>query len=244
MAEPFTLRIHIGDQTKEVSLPAWEDITLGRYAEVARAPKDELDHEVVARILGIDTLDALAMSTKEAMAALNWYWGVLSEGAKAWTAYADILDDLGEEGLTKPGLLQAIAQRGGRITHIDIDGERYIVPEDIEMSTKYGQWVDLEATLDQFEGTEHESEYFPHLLAALCTKEGEVYSEINGLQRRKVFERCRAIDGIRAVAFFFSSSDVFARIMLRRFPNCLAFVQPPTQPVLRLIRPSGESGTT
>lgn len=244
MSKPLTLRLHIGDQTKEVNLPGFAEITLGAYIELVKAPKDELEHETVARILRIDTLDALAMKAHEATGALRWYYGALEHGAKEWGLYGEVVEELGEDGLTKPGVLDAVTRRGGVPDFIEVDGERYIVPKDIEMGTRYGQWVDLEASLDEMEGEGHDAEAFPRILAALCTKEGEVYKDVDGIARRKVFERCRMVDAYRVVAFFFSSSVEFASRMLRCSPNFLGYRRPQEPPVLTFTPRSGASGTS
>lgn len=122
--------------------------------------------------------------------------------------------------LVGKGLLEAAAAKEDEWKPdptIELLGQRFTVPQNIEADTIFAQWADINARV---ENATNERDIIPTVLAILLVPEGEDYDGSKVSERRAFFGGAPALFGLRMAAFFFGSGkrlpDVMSRYTNRR----------------------------
>lgn len=92
-----------------------------------------------------------------------------------------------------------------------IDGEMFIVPQDLGTDTYYAQWYDFtEIFLHQLP---EEGDALCYSLAVFCLKDGEDYDSTKVSERAAKFRKSRMVDVLSVCAFFFETCEQYRSAM-------------------------------
>lgn len=105
---------------------------------------------------------------------------------------------------------------------VEVLGQRFKVPQNIEADTIYAQWVDINARV---ENATNERDIIPTILAILLVEEGTDYDGGKIAERMAFFNGAPAVFGLRMTAFFFANGKRLRDVMSRYTSKRLYSVQ-------------------
>lgn len=199
----ITLNIEVPNgPTHTVKVKGAQDLTLADWKEltpIAIDPKvDPLDatYIMVERFTGIKQSDLDKMPMKGVGQIVDWIGGQLAEAQSGSDRFKKAIEE--DTGYTPPATIK-------------IAGKKYSVPQDIELDTVFGQWVDWQG----WDAPQHEADISAEILAFMLVEEGQEYS---GTPRDKVeaMMQCKMCIAFELAAFFFANSERFRSAMSQR----------------------------
>lgn len=228
----LTLKVYRGEEVEEIHLPEAGEMTVADY--IRMMDTNEEGYQALAKAVGLKPEEVLAMPVREAEALQAWYQDRLKESAEGWArthSLEAVLEREHGENWRKELAVDKAMELGLVPRSFVVDGQEYLVPLRMDEQTTYGQWVDLEATLDMMAKDDMSlARSLPVILATMCVRSGERYATVNFQERRKVMEGAKAMEALQVVAFFLSNSERFAGCMLRASLRHLEWMRPLTEP--------------
>lgn len=224
------------EEYRDVPVPTFEELTIEHYGRLATTVDGEAQHATIARIFDTPEHMALAMTPKERGVLLEFLHTYLRDTAKAWKdmgAAKQALKAVTEQHQRRPtpaDIREAMEGHGLFRRSIMVQGRTFAVPEAIEHTCKWGQWITAQSDIEQHvKSGDPDWKLWPRLLAVFCLEPGErwptkaegedadAFDERFGEwlgTRTALMHHARFVDAMAVVAFFFSTSIEFGRIML------------------------------
>lgn len=238
------IRIEVGPEVHEFPVKRFDQITLADYIRIMDAPEGEQQYEMVSRVFGIPRRITLAMTTPERAGLLKWYGEWITNGDELQKRIAAVSTGLKElatkekRNWTHKDMREALKAAGLHTTSIEVDGKTYHVPQRLDNTGLWDQWIKLQKAQEAHDKRKDmEQKLYATILAIFCMQEGETWpvqrnDETDNafadrfadwyMPRLDLFSRAKYIDAQSVCAFFFSSSLEFEGIThpsLTRFPR-------------------------
>ena len=224
------IRLDYGHTVKELPCPTFEELTVDDYVRIVEqtpANNVEQPHDTIQRVFGLSFEEVVVMKVSEVEALLTFYTEWVRQGAERFNSLRTIgerLDEMANEEAppTAERIREELAALDSIPDWFDLDdGVRYMVPQAVDVSTVWGQILDLKALTEAKNGGEVSR--YARLLAIMCLPHGETFHPANVAKRVPMFGGVRMVDAMAVIAFFFSTSERFNALPLHNFPHCLAW---------------------
>ncbi len=236
----------------------YEQLTIADYLRITEpGPPGELDHERITRAFGVPRRFARIMRAHEVKQVMDHYLEWIAKAPKMWDevkAITEAIDkwDNPDRQWTQEDAAAMFAERGMHRTSFEVDGRTFQVPQRVELTTVWGQWLSLTDAVSSHKGPD--AAMYPPILAVMCMEEGETYPAQgkeegdNDFEARfvawlgarvEMFHRARMVDAMAVCAFFLSSSEQFSATMTASTSNCPSWMRHWSG---QTARPSGSDG--
>lgn len=229
------------EEYRDIPVPTFEELTVEQYGRLTTSVDGEAQHQTIARIFGLPEHLALALTVAERGELMEFLHAYLKDTAKAWADLGkakEALKAVTEEHQRRPtpaDIRAAMEGHGLFRSHIEAGGRRFVVPQELENTTKWGQWITAQSAIEEHvKSKDPDWKLWPKLLAVFCLEAGERWpTKADGEDadefderfgawlgaRQAIMQGARFVDAMAVTAFFFSTSTEFARIMLPHTTN-------------------------